>query len=126
MWFLSTLNQVPAGFPVSYSRTFVTRRPSLIATLPIGYGDGVPRNLSSNEGHVLVRGRRAPIVGLVCMDLTMADVTDIEGVAAGDEVVIIGAQGEEEITVTEVAEKAGTVPYEIFCGISQRVPRLFV
>lgn len=120
------LNQVPAGFPVSYSRTFVTRRPSLIATLPMGYGDGVPRGLSSNEGHVLVRGKRAPIVGLVCMDLTMADVTDIEGVAAGDEVVIIGAQGDEEITVAEVADKAGTVPYEIFCGISQRVPRLFI
>ncbi len=120
------LNHVAAGFPVSYSRTFVTRRESMIATLPMGYGDGVPRSLSSNEGHVLVRGKRAPIVGLVCMDLTMVDVTDIEGVSVGDRVVIIGAQGEDEITVEEVAEKAGTVPYEIFCNISQRVPRLVV
>jgi alanine racemase len=120
------LNHVSAGFPVSYSRTFVTRRESVIATLPMGYGDGVPRSLSSNDGHVLVRGKRAPIVGLVCMDLTMVDVTDIEGVSAGDEVVIIGGQGEDEITVEEVAEKAGTIPYEIFCNISQRVPRLVV
>ncbi|MEE9615031.1 MAG: alanine racemase [Thermodesulfobacteriota bacterium] len=119
---------VPTGSPVSYGRTFVTRRESLIATIPIGYGDGLPRRLSSNagQGEALVKGVRAPIVGTVCMDLTMLDVTGVEGVRAGDEVVIIGRQGEEEITVDEVAEKAGTIPYEILCNISARVPRLAV
>lgn len=118
--------KVPAGFPVSYGRTFITERDSVIATIPIGYGDGLPRRLSSNRGEVLVRGRRAPIVGLVCMDLTMIDVTGINDVAVGEEVVIIGPQGDDEITVEEVAEKVGTVSYEILCNISPRVPRLFV
>jgi alanine racemase len=120
------LNQVPPGFPISYRRTFVTKRESVIATIPIGYGDGLPWRLSANEGEVLVKGRRVPIVGLVCMDLTMIDVTGIKDVSVGDEVVVIGTQGDEVITVEEIAEKAGTVPYEIFCNISPRVPRLFV
>jgi alanine racemase len=120
------LKQVPAGFPVSYGRTFVTERQSIIATIPMGYGDGLPRRLSSNHGEVLVKGRRVPIVGLVCMDLTMIDVTDIEDVSLGEEVVVIGTQGDERITAEEIAEKVGTAPYEILCNISQRVPRLFV
>ncbi|MFQ5736011.1 MAG: alanine racemase [Thermodesulfobacteriota bacterium] len=119
------LKTLPAGSPVSYGRSFVTARKSTIAILPIGYGDGLPR-LLSNRGSVLVRGRRAPIAGAVCMDLTMCDVTDVPGVSAGDEAVLIGRQGNEAITAEEVAGLAGTISYEIFCGISARVPRVYV
>ena len=116
------LKRVPSGTPISYGRTFVTRRESLIAVLPIGYADGYPRALS-NAGRVLVRGRAAPVVGRVCMDLTMVDVTDVPGAAEGDETVVIGAQGAAAITVEEVAAGAGTIAYEILCGIGPRVPR---
>lgn len=119
------LKTVSAGTPISYGRRFVTKRESLIATLPIGYADGLPRRLS-NVGEALIRGRRAPIVGTVCMDFTMCDVTDVSGVKQGDEAVILGAQGAERITIEEIAEKAGTISYEIFCNISSRVPRLYV
>lgn len=119
------IKKVPSGTPISYGRRFVTERESLIAVLPIGYGDGLPRRLTG-KGEALVRGRRAPIAGTVCMDLTMCDVTDVPGVRAGDEAVILGAQGTEVITVEEIAEKAGTISYEIFCNISQRVPRVYV
>ncbi|MBI5493050.1 MAG: alanine racemase [Deltaproteobacteria bacterium] len=111
--------------PVSYGRRFVTKRDSTIAVLPIGYADGLPRRLTG-AGEVLIRGRRAPIAGTVCMDLTMADVTGIPGVAVGDEAVIIGKQGGEVITAEEIAEKVGTISYEIFCNISPRVPRIYV
>lgn len=118
------IKSVPAGFTVSYGRKFTTKRPSLIATLPIGYADGVPRKLG-NSGEVLVGGRRAPIAGTVCMDLTMIDVTGIPGVKTGDEAIIIGTQGSEFIPAEEVAERAGTISYEILCGISARVPRVY-
>jgi len=116
------IKEVPARFPVSYGRTYITRKKSLIATLPIGYGDGYPRKLS-NKGMVLVRGRRVPIVGRVCMDLTMVDVTGIPGVRQGDEAVLMGSQGKEEITSDDLADWAETVPYEIFTGIGKRIPR---
>lgn len=119
------LKEVPAGYSVSYGRTFVTRKKSLIATLPIGYADGLSRQLS-NKGTVLIRGKRAPIRGVVCMDLVMCDVTGIKGVSAGDEAIIIGKQGKDRITAEEMAEKAGTISYEVFCNISKRVPRVFV
>ncbi len=119
------LKKVPPGFSVSYGRTFVTSRESLIATIPIGYGDGLPRSLTG-RGEVIVRGRRAPMVGAICMDLTMVDVTGIDGVEAGDDVVLIGTQDGETITAEEIAEKAGTIPYEVLCSISGRVPRLTV
>jgi len=118
------IKRLPAGSPVSYGRTFVTTRDSLMATLPVGYGDGLPRSLS-NRGHVLIRGVKAPIRGLVCMDLTVCDVTDIEGAAPGDEAVLIGAQGPEEITAREIAAMTGTISYEVFCNVSGRVPRVF-
>lgn len=118
------VKEVAPGTPISYGRTFVTERTSRIATLPVGYGDGYTRALS-NKGHVLIRGIRAPIVGRVCMDLTMVDVTNIPGVVAGDEVVLIGTQGEERMTAEELASKAGTISYEIFTSISKRVPRIF-
>lgn len=119
------LKKVPAGTPISYGRTFVTGRESLIATIPIGYADGFSRGLS-NCGEALVRGVRAPIAGRVCMDMTMLDVTDVPGVREGDEVVLIGSSGGERITAADLAAKTGTIPYEVLCGISARVPRVSV
>jgi alanine racemase len=116
------LKSVPAGRGVSYGRTFVTQRPSRIAVLPIGYADGYSRALS-NRAAVLVRGRRAPVVGRVCMDLTMIDVTDIAGVEADDEVVLWGKQAEEEITVDEVAAWQDSISYEVLTRVGKRIPR---
>lgn len=119
------LKKVPAGTPISYGRTFVTGRESLIATIPIGYADGFSRSLS-NCGEALVRGVRAPIAGRVCMDMTMLDVTDVPGVRENDEVVLIGSSGGERITAADLAAKTGTISYEVLCGISARVPRVSV
>lgn len=121
---IAFLKRVPPGTPVSYGGTWRAMRESLIATLPVGYADGYRRALS-NRGHALVRGRRVPVVGTVCMDLSLADVTDVPGVAVGDEAILIGRQGGEEIRAEEVAADAGTIAYEIFCGIGPRVPRLY-
>jgi alanine racemase len=109
--------------PLSYGRTFITTRESLIATIPLGYADGYSRGLS-NKGEAIVRGVRVPVAGRVCMDMTMLDVTDVPGVAEGDEVVLIGAQGNERITADDIAAKTGTIAYEVLCGISSRVPRV--
>ncbi len=116
--------RVPAGTPVSYGQTFRTERPSILATIAVGYADGYPRALS-NRGQVLVRGRRAPVVGRVCMDLTVVDVTEIDGARAGDEVVLWGRQGDAEITCSEVAAWAGTIPYELLTRVGARVPRVY-
>jgi len=117
------LKRVPAGVPISYGRTFVTNRESLIATIPLGYADGYSRGLS-NKGEAIVRGARVPVAGRVCMDMTMLDVTDVPGVAEGDEVVLIGEQGNERITADDIAVRTGTIAYEVLCGISCRVPRV--
>ncbi len=101
------------------------RRRARIATVPVGYADGLSRALS-NRGRALVRGRSASIVGNISMDLTLLDVTDIPGVAVGDEVVLIGASGGESITALEIAREIGTVPYEVLCSIGKRVPRIYV
>jgi len=119
------LKHLPAKNPVSYGRTFITKRDSLIAVLPVGYGDGLPRKLSG-RGDVLIRGERAPIIGLICMDLTVCDVTEIKGVSVDDEVTIIGQDGGEKITAEEIARITGTISYEIFCNISKRVPRIYL
>jgi alanine racemase len=119
------LKKVPAGTSISYGQTFVTKRESLIATLPVGYADGYQRVLS-NRGEVLVRGKRAPVAGRVCMDLTMLDVTDIRNVQQGDEVVLLGRQGNAEITADEMAAWANTISYEIFTSIGARVPRIHI
>jgi alanine racemase len=116
------LHDVAAGTTVSYGGTWRAARPSRIATLPIGYADGYPRHVRGAEA--LVRGRRVPVVGLVCMDMLMVDVTDVEGVVVGDRVTLIGTDGAEVIGVDELAAWAGTVNYEILCGISKRVPRV--
>lgn len=122
---IAFIKRVPAGTPISYGRTFTTRRESLIATVPIGYADGYSRGLS-NKGQALVRGKRTGIAGRVCMDMTMFDVTDVAGVREGDEVVLIGRQGNESVTAGDIAALTGTIPYEVLCGISGRVPRVYV
>jgi alanine racemase len=120
---IAFLKNVPAGTPISYGRTFVTERDSRIATIPIGYADGYSRALS-NKGEAIVRGRRVPVVGRVCMDMTMLDVTDVPHVLPGDEVVLIGRQGNERITADDIAARTGTIAYEVLCGIGGRVPRV--
>ncbi|NLG28380.1 MAG: alanine racemase, partial [Chloroflexi bacterium] len=114
---------LPESSAVSYGRTFITPRPSRIAVIPVGYADGF-RRAPANWGHVLVRGQPAPIVGRVCMDQTMVDVTDIDDVREGDEVVLIGAQGGASLTAAEVAARLGTIPYEVVSEILARVPRM--
>ena len=118
------LRTIPRGGTVSYNRTFVAKRPTRIAVLPIGYADGYSRRLS-NRGSVLIQGRRAPIVGLVCMDMSMVDVTDLAPLQVGEIVTLIGQQGQESIWADEVASWTGTIPYEVLCGIGSRVPRLY-
>lgn len=115
------LQWIAAGDTVGYGRTFTAQRDTLVMTLPIGYGDGYPRILS-NRASVLVRGRRAPLIGRVCMDMIMADVTDIPGVDMEDEVVLMGGQGDERITPDELAGLAETIPYEIMLGFGARIP----
>lgn len=119
------VKSVPAERPISYGQTFVTRRPSRIAVLPIGYADGYARALS-NRAEVLIRGRRAPVVGRVCMDLTMVDVTDVHGVAPGDEVVLWGRQGSVALSVNEVARWQDSISYEVLTRVGRRVPRVLV
>lgn len=119
------LKSVPMGIPISYGRTFVAKRETTVATLPVGYADGYPRILS-NKRHVLVRGKPAPIIGRICMDMTMVDVTDIPGVEVGDEVILFGRQGQNEISVDEMAEWLNTINYEVTCIVGKRVPRVYI
>jgi alanine racemase len=122
---IAFLKKVPAGSSISYGRTFTTTCPSVIATLPVGYADGYRRDLS-NKAAVLVRGQRCTVVGRVTMDMLMVDVTTVKGVSIGDEAVLIGSQGAAAITAEEMAQWAGTISYEITCGISARVPRIII
>lgn len=115
---------LPAGYGISYGATYVTPDERRIATIPVGYGDGYARSLS-NQGDVLIRGRRAPICGRVCMDQFMVDVTDIPGVCVGDTVTLIGTDGEEHITLEELGEKSGRFNYEFACDLGKRIPRVF-
>ena len=117
------IKTVPVGSGISYGSTFVANRETRVATLPIGYGDGYKRNLS-NKGYVIIRGKRAPIIGRVCMDQMMVDVTDIEAYE-GDEVTLIGKDEDEEITVEELSALAGTFNYEFVCDLGKRIPRVY-
>ena len=119
------LKRVPAGFKVSYGMTYTTTRPTTIATVPVGYADGYSRGLSS-KGHMLVGGAKVPVVGRVCMDLTMLDVGGVGGVEPGDEVVVFGRQGAEQISADEVAAAIGTINYEIVSSLTARVPRTYI
>ena len=121
---ITHLKTLPAGREISYGGTFVTTRETRVATVPVGYADGYRRSLSG-KFYVLIRGRRAPILGRVCMDQMMVDVTDIPGVTSSDPVVLVGRSGDEEITMEQIAAAADSFNYEFVCGISRRVPRIY-
>ncbi|WNJ21240.1 bifunctional UDP-N-acetylmuramoyl-tripeptide:D-alanyl-D-alanine ligase/alanine racemase [Pontibacter sp. G13] len=123
---ISQVQDHPAGVTIGYGRSQTTERPSRIATIPIGYADGIPRSLSNGKGEVLIHGRRAPIFGRVCMDMLMVDVTDIPEAVAGDEVVIFGKQGNERQSISELAAASDTIPYELLVRISPRVRRVYL
>jgi alanine racemase len=120
------LRDLPAGRSVSYGRTFTTSRSTRVATISVGYADGYPRSLSNRGGEVLIGGRRCPVLGRITMDLTMVDVSGLSQVALGDEVVLFGKQDREKIFVAEVAERSGTIAWEIFTGIGSRVRRVYL
>lgn len=119
------MKDVPSGTPLGYGAAFFTRRPSRIATVPVGYADGLSHALS-NRGYAIVRGRRARIVGSVSMDLSLLNATDISGTDIGDEVILIGESNHSSITAIEIAQLLDTVPYEVLCSIGKRVPRIYV
>ena len=120
------LKKVPPGKSIGYGRTYITTKTTKVATLPVGYADGYSR-LLSNKAEVLVRGERAPIIGRICMDLCMIDVTHIPKVRVGNEVILWGRQGSETIWAEEIAEKIGSIVYEVICMVDkERVPRVFI
>lgn len=121
---VSFVKEVEAGTPISYGGTFVADRPMRVATIPVGYGDGYPRSLS-NKGYVLIHGKRAGILGRVCMDQFMVDVTDIPGTAFMDRAVLVGRSGGEEITVDDLARLSGRFNYEFVCCLGKRIPRIY-
>lgn len=118
------LKKVPAGFKVGYGHTFETSRPSVLATVSIGYADGFSRQFS-NKGKMLVKGKRVPVVGRVCMDLTIVDVTDVD-CQVGDKVVLIGEEGDEKLSANEIAKWINTIGYEVVSTIGKRVPRIYI
>lgn len=122
---LAFLKNVPPRYPVSYGRTFYTRHHAVLATVPIGYADGLNRRLS-NSGFALLRGKKVPIVGRICMDQTVLDVTAVRDACLGDEVVFYGNQGDETISVDDVAQQLNTVSYEVLCAVGKRVPRVYI
>ena len=121
---ISHIKTLPPGRPISYGGTYVTHRPTRVATVTVGYADGYFRSLSGRF-YVLIRGRRAPILGRVCMDQMMVDVTDIPDVALSDRVTLVGRDGGETITVEQIAAVAGSFNYEFICSIGRRVPRIY-
>jgi alanine racemase len=120
-----SLKKVSSRTPVSYGRAFHTKRESRVGVLPVGYADSYLRMLS-NRASVLVRGKKVPVVGRVCMDMTMIDLTSVPSAQTGDEVILIGKQGPSEIRAEELALKAGTISYEIFCRIAERIQRVYL
>jgi alanine racemase len=121
---IAQLKTVPPGTGISYGHRFTAATPTLLATVPVGYADGYSRHLSC-KGEVLVRGRRAPVVGTVCMDWTLIDVSAIPGVEVGDEVTLLGSDNGNRISAEEWAEKVGSISYEVFCSVGKRVPRRY-
>jgi alanine racemase len=123
---IGLIRDMPKGSSISYGRTFITPRAMRVATLTCGYADGYPRHLSNRNADVLVRGKRCPLLGRVTMDLIMIDVSHIDGIDVGEEVVLMGQQGDEDICCTELGEKAGTITWEITTRIGERVRRVFI
>jgi len=122
---ITFIKTVRRGAFISYSKSFRASRPTTVATLPVGYGDGYVRGFS-NKAFVLIAGRKCPVIGNVTMDMTMVDVTDIENAGVGSEAVLIGRDGAEEIIARDLASAAGTIPYEVVTLITARVPRIFI
>jgi len=122
---VSHLKAVPAGTGISYGHTFVTQRETRVATLPVGYADGFPRALS-NQGRVIIHGQYAPILGRVCMDMCMVDVTEIPGVCMEDEVILLGGVGDCRVTMEEIGAQSASFNYETACRVSKRVPRVYM
>lgn len=118
---VSEVKVVPPGTPISYGRTFITKKKTTVATLPVGYADGYNR-LLSNQGEVLIKGHRAPVIGAICMDMCMVDASSVEDVRPGDEAILFG----EELPVDEIAAKIGTINYEVVCNVNPRVPRIYI
>lgn len=124
---VTLVRDIPEGTSISYGRTFIAERPMRVATLGVGYGDGYPRHLSDRNAEVLIGGKRCRLLGRVTMDQIVVDISHLETkVVPGDEAVLIGKQGEEEITAAELARKAGTIPWEILTGITSRVDRIYL
>ena len=123
---IGLIRDVPKGWSIAYGRTFITPRPMRVATLTAGYADGYPRHLSNRDAQMLVRGKRCPLLGRVTMDLMVIDVSHVPDAVVGDEVVLMGKQGDAEIPCEELAEKAGTITWEITTRVGQRVKRIFV
>jgi alanine racemase len=121
---VTQVKKVPAQVSVSYGRSYRTKRESKLATLAVGYADGYTRMLS-NKAQVLLRGKRVPVVGRICMDQCVVDVTDLPEVEVGDEAVLFGFQGEQFLPVEELSEILGTISYELICAVGKRVPRIF-
>lgn len=119
------IKEVPAGTGISYGSTYITERKTKVATIPVGYADGYSRNMS-NIGKVIIRGRYAPIIGRICMDYFMVDVTDIEDVSQGDVVTLLGREGECDISVEKLAHWFHSFPYEIICTVGKRIPRVYL
>ncbi len=120
------LKTIQEGQTVSYGSRYAAKKDTRVATVPLGYGDGYPRSLSEGKGYVLIRGLRAPILGRVCMDQFMVDVTDIDGVCEGDKVTLIGTDGLESITADFLGELSGRFNYELVCDLNQRLPRVYI
>src|SRR5439155_2197965 len=123
---IGLVREMPAGSSISYGRTFIAPRSMRVATLTAGYADGYPRHLSNREAAVLIQGRRCAVLGRVTMDLMMVDVSEIQNVEVGDEVVLMGRQGDSEISCAELADRAGTITWEVTTRIASRVRRVFV
>lgn len=122
---IAFIHHIPEGTPISYGGTFISDKPMTIATIPVGYADGYPRSLS-NVGYVLIRGEKAPVLGRVCMDQFMVDVTHIEGACFGDSVTLIGNDGDATIAVETLSELSGRFNYEFVCDLGKRIPRVYV
>ena len=121
---ITYVKSVPKGRSISYGMTYITKKPTKIATIPVGYGDGYSRHFS-NKAHVLIKGARCPIVGRVCMDMCMVEVGHLKNVKVGEDVILIGSQASEIIRAEELAKLINTIPYEVLCNIGRRVPRIY-